>query len=143
MHGTGELMTLRACLAGLVFALLLAHCGGGPIGPSVPLNEEFVVAPGDSVQIETTSRRIRFVGVISDSRCPTDVVCIQAGDAIVRIEITSAQGGELFDLHTADERPAIDGDLIIILVRLVPAPVSTRPIAPDEYRATLRVTLQG
>ena len=50
MHGTGELMTLRACLAGLVFALLLAHCGGGPIGPSVPLNEEFVVAPGDSVQ---------------------------------------------------------------------------------------------
>ena len=121
-------------------ALTLAQCAGGPTGPSVSLNEEFVVAPNDTVEIEGTAQRVRFVAVISDSRCPTDVVCIQAGDAVVRIEILSSAGGQSFDLHTADGRPVTDGHLSVTLVRLIPAPVSTRTIAPEEYRATLRVS---
>ena len=121
-------------------ALTLAQCAGGPTAPSVSLNEEFVVAPNDTVEIEGTAQRVRFVAVISDSRCPTDVVCIQAGDAVVRIEILSSAGGQSFDLHTADGRPVTDGHLSVTLVRLIPAPVSTRTIAPEEYRATLRVS---
>lgn len=135
------MLTQRACFAVVVWALPLMQCGGGPTAPSVLLNEEFVVAPGDTVQIEDTSQRVHFVGVIGDSRCPIDVVCIQAGDAIVRIEIRSSRHGELYDLHTADGRPVMDGGLTISLVRLIPSPVSSRTIASDEYRATLRATL--
>ena len=133
----------RACFAVVVWALSLMQCGGGPTAPSVLLNEEFVVAPGDTVQIEGTSQRVRFIGVIGDSRCPIDVVCIQAGDAIVRIEILSSRRSELYDLHTSDGRPVpvLDGRLTIALVRLIPSPVSSRTIASDEYRATLRATL--
>ncbi len=130
----------RALVVVVAWGLTLVQCGGGPTSPSVPLDEEFVVAPGDTVEIESTSQSIRFVEVISDSRCPTDVVCIQAGDAIVRIEILSSAGAESFDLHTADGRPVTDGRLTVTLVRLIPLPVSTRTIAPEEYRATLRAS---
>ena len=116
---------------------------GGPTAPSILLNEEFVVAPGDTVQIEDTSQRVRSVWVISDSRCPIDVVCIHAGDAIVRIDILWSRRSESFDLHTADRHPVVDGRLTITLVRFISSPVSSQTIAPDEYRATLRATLQG
>lgn len=130
----------RAWVVVVAFALTLAQCGGGPTSPSAPLNEEFEVAPGETVHIEDTTQGIRFVGVISDSRCPTDVVCIQAGDAIVRIQILPSAGGESFDLHTADGLPVTDGRVTVTLVRLNPLPVTTRTIAPEEYRATLRAS---
>ena len=107
------------------------------------MNEEFVVAPGDTVQIADTAERLHFVRVISDSRCPIDVVCIQAGNAIVRSEILSSDEAAPFDLHTAEPREVMHGQLTVTLVRLIPSPVSTRTIAPDEYRATLRVTRRG
>ena len=139
--GDAFLFAQRLCFAAILWALPLTQCGGGPAAPTVRLNEEFVVAPGDTIKMESTSQRVRFGGVTSDSRCPIDVVCIQAGDAIVRIEILSSRRGESYDLHTADGRPVMDGRLTIVLVRLAPSPVSSRTIAPDDYRATLRATL--
>ena len=137
------MMTLtRAACLGVVGSLLpLVQCGGSPTRPSVALNEAFVVAPGDTVQIADTAERLHFVQVSSDSRCPIDVVCNQAGDGIVRIEVLSADGTAPVVLHTAGPRDVSHGRLTITLVRLVPAPVSTRAIAPGEYRATLRVTI--
>ena len=133
-------MRRPASVVAVAWGLALAQCSGGPASPSIQLNEEFEVAPGDTARIENTTHGIRFVGVISDSRCPTDVVCIQAGDAIVRIQILPSAGGESFDLHTSDGRPVTDGRLTVSLVRLVPLPVSTRTIAPEEYRVTLRAS---
>ena len=132
-------LTRRACLTVVGCLPQLVQCGGGPTGPSVALNEEFVVSPGDTVQIADTGARLHFVRVISDSRCPIDVVCVQAGDATVRIEILSPDETAPFDLHTADTRAVMHRSLAITLIRLIPSLVSTRTIGPDEYRATLRV----
>jgi hypothetical protein len=112
-----------------------------PTSPTVPLNAEFTLAPGELVAVEKTSVRIGFDRVIGDSRCPTDVVCIQGGDAIVRIEVRSWDGRrDSYDLHTGDMRPVRHSDLTIQLVRLLPYPFSSRTIEPADYRATLRVT---
>ena len=84
---------------------------------------------------------IRFVGVQSDSRCPGDATCIQAGDAIVRVEAQSSTSGTTtYDLHTAKSEPARHGDVSIALVELAPYPFASRPTQPGDYRATLRVT---
>jgi hypothetical protein len=43
-------------------------------------------------------------------------------------------------VHTGDLKPVTHDDLTIHLVELAPYPFSSRTIAPNEYRATLRVT---
>jgi hypothetical protein len=76
-----------------------------------------VLAPGETGEVGTTGPRLRFQGVTGDSRCPAGALCIQGGDAIVRIDVLQKSGG------------------------LSPYPFSSLPpIAPGDYRATLRVT---
>ena len=121
-------------------SVLVSACTGSPTGPSVRLDEAFVLAPGETATLQSRSVQIRFVGVTGDSRCPMDVVCVQGGDAIVQIAVRSDGGPEaLYDLHTGDLRPVQHGTLTISLVQLAPDPFSTQTIPPEAYRATLRV----
>jgi hypothetical protein len=125
----------------LLFCLLLAACNDNPMGPTVPLNQHFELAPAQSVVIEDESVSIRFDGVTGDSRCPADAICVQGGDAIVNITVTNPFGGRTpYELHTGDMRSVQAGDLTIELIALVPYPFSAQPIRPEDYRTTLRVT---
>jgi hypothetical protein len=133
---------LRLLLCLLLCPLAATGCDSSdPTGPTVPLNEQFVLAPDETATILDAGIRVRFVGVFGDSRCPADAVCVQGGDAIVRIEVLSFGAGvQPYDLHTGDMRPVQHGDLTIALVQLEPYPFGTGGIEPSEYRATLRVS---
>ena len=126
----------------LAFAMCaLVACDESPTGPTVGLNQEFVLAPGEIAKVADTGFRIAFAGVRGDSRCPADAVCILGGDALVRIEVLSFGGGRHeYDLHTGDLRPVVHEGLTIALVNLAPYPFSSQTIQPSDYRATLRVT---
>jgi hypothetical protein len=129
---------------GIVLALLLAvtACSeGSPASPTVPLNQQFELAPGQSVNVEGASIRVSFLRVLGDSRCPADVLCVQGGDAIVEIQVLPDGSGAVpYELHTGDMRPVQHGDLTIQLIQLSPYPFSSQTIPPADYRATLRVT---
>jgi hypothetical protein len=128
---------------GFVLAILLAAtaCTDAPSSPTVPLDRQFELAPGQSASVEGASIRVSFLRVVGDSRCPADALCVQGGDAIVEIQVhPDSSGGVPYELHTGDMRPVQHGDLTIELVQLSPYPFSSRTIQPDEYRATLRVT---
>lgn len=126
------------CLACL--CLLFPACSG-PTAPTVPLNHEFTLAPAEAALIEEIGLMVRFLGVQGDSRCPADAVCIQGGDARVKIEAASLRAGaESYDLHTGDMRPVQHDGVTISLVQLMPYPFSSRTIQPDDYRATLVVS---
>ena len=128
-------------LVPLLFCLLLVTaCDESPTGPTVPLNREFELAPGNAAVIEDASLSVRFNGVSGDSRCPADALCIQGGDAVVHVTATSSRGSAAYELHTGNMRPVQHEGLTIALVQLQPYPFSSRTIAPAEYRATLRVT---
>jgi hypothetical protein len=45
------------------------------------------VPKGETVLVKGVS--VKFLDVLEDSRCPTDVTCIWAGRAIVKVEVTS------------------------------------------------------
>lgn len=133
---------MRSCLV-LVAGLLAASCGATPTGPSVPLNEQFTLAPSESAVIADEGVVVQFVRVSGDSRCPADALCIQGGDAVVLIRASSSRAATTtYDLHTGDSTRATasHGNLKIALVDLQPYPFSSRPFTPDQYRATLRVT---
>jgi hypothetical protein len=130
---------MRPACVGLLLTMAIA-CSG-PSGPTVRLDENFVLAPGGSARITGADLSVRFMGVQGDSRCPADAVCIQGGDAIVRVEAQSSTGGaKPYDLHTATSQAVRHGDVSIALVELAPYPFASRPTQPGDYRATLRVT---
>lgn len=121
-------------------AVLLGACDESPTGPTVPLNEQFELAPAQTRLVDGTGVAVRFDRVSGDSRCPADALCIQGGDALVHITVTSERRNQMYELHTGDMRPVQHGAFTIALVQLQPYPFSSRTIRPEEYRATLRVT---
>jgi hypothetical protein len=125
----------------LTSALAAAACADAtPTRTSGPVDAVFVLAPGETTEVTSAGIRVRFQGVMGDSRCPADALCIQGGDAIVRIEVSSSKTAVRYDLHTGSMQPVRRDDLTIALVQLSPYPFSSRTISPGEYRATLNVT---
>jgi hypothetical protein len=123
-----------------VFSLfaLLANFGCTPSSPSigVALGSEFTLKPGETARIDSTDLGVFFFGVLSDSRCPANAICVQAGDAVVALRVGTAEV-ELRS-NTVPERTV--GIYKVRVVKLEPYPFSTQPIPPADYRASLVVT---
>lgn len=99
-----------------------------------------VLAPGQSHQITAGDLTFTFETVLEDSRCPTGVSCIWAGDAQVRMRATSKGGSPTtYTLHTNDafDREVLHADIRVRLVALTPEPTRDGPPKPDQYRATM------
>ena len=109
------------------------------MSPARPIDRQLVVPVGATATVPEASATVAFDGVVGDSRCPADALCVLGGDAIVRIEVTTADGSGKYELHTGSGRPVVHADLTIHLVQLDPYPFSAQPIDPSSYRATLRV----
>lgn len=131
-----RLFTALCCIA------VLAGCGSNvPGGPTGPVDTQVTLGPGQTANVPDAAIRLHFQQVVNDSRCPGDVLCITGGDALVRIDVQSATGDETtYDLHTATMQPVRHNELTIALVELNPYPFLSRPISPDQYRATFRIT---
>jgi hypothetical protein len=130
----------------LVFCLLAAtgcdeKAPAGPTGPTVPINQQFTLAPGEAAVIEGTGLRVQFMRVLGDSRCPADALCIWIGDATVHVRIFEGTATSDYDLHTANSQQSTieHGGTRVSLVQLQPYPFSSRTIQPSDYRATLDV----
>ena len=88
--------------------------------------------------------RIRFTGVESDSRCPQDVVCVWAGDAIANVSVElnceCRAAAIQLPLHLNTEpRSGTAYGYRVELRGLEPATHSEMDIKPEAYRAWLRV----
>jgi hypothetical protein len=128
----------------LVCLLSVTTCDeNSPVGPTVQLNERFTLVPGQTAFVDGAGLRVQFVQVTSDSRCPADAVCIQGGDAIVRVRVVDeANTSAVHELHTGDSSrgSVIAAGARITLIDLQPFPFSSRTTAPGDYRATMTVT---
>jgi hypothetical protein len=75
--------------------------------------------------------------VVEDSRCPTDVQCIQAGTVRLKATLSGDLGAYTATLEL--NKPLINEEVSITLKSVTPAPLSTHKITPGEYRFTLEV----
>ena len=123
-------------LAALGVAILLAGCNS-TAGPQ--LGDQFTLRYGQSASITELDLWVRFIDVVDDSRCPSDVECVWSGDGAVLLEVAPLNGDSKEDVvHTSLEPHQIPlGRAELRLVRLDPYPVTTRPIAPHDYVVTL------
>jgi hypothetical protein len=131
-------------VAVLLCLLAATACDESVTGPTVSLDARFTLAPGETASVQGRGIRLRFEGVTGDSRCPADAICIQGGDAIVKLVASGNEGSLSLELHTGDSSKAsvTYGSVKVTLVELSPYPFSSRTIAPGDYRATLSVSVR-
>jgi hypothetical protein len=100
-----------------------------------------VLAIGKSVTVRNTGVTVSFDEVVEDSRCPTGITCIWAGDAVVKISIKTRDGKPAsYTLHTnSPERAADHGGNRVELVAVTPYPKGDTPPRRADYRVTLLV----
>lgn len=113
----------------------------GPATSVVALGQDVILAPGKVVEIETSGARLSFESVTNDSRCPSDVQCVWAGNATARVRVWGGTGApRTVELNTTVEpkQAEVDG-YVLRLVALTPGPVSTTKINQADYRLTVRV----
>ncbi len=137
-------MTAKSLIPAALCLLLATACDEkSAAGPSVPLNQAFTLAPGETAAVDGTSLRVQFLRVTGDSRCPGDALCIQGGDALVHIRAQNGGSASEYALHTGDASLSAvsHAGFRIELSELQPYPFSSLPpIQPGNYRATLTVS---
>jgi hypothetical protein len=119
---------------------------GSYVGRTGP-NCEFTVCP-----MSTTSATVRTTlgqvmtglnvsitpkEIISDSRCPIDVVCIWAGTVEVRTTLSTPTGNGELVLKLGE--PQVFGDYIVTLVEVTPSKKTSVNIPISSYRFTFEV----
>lgn len=105
---------------------------------SAELDKPFELKVGEQAVIESENMAVTFVGVAGDSRCPSDVVCIWAGQAsvTVAVEVNGKDMGERTLVIGADPSPsAAFGQYSVQLAGLEPYPKSGVQTNPEDYVA--------
>jgi len=75
--------------------------------------------------------------VLEDSRCPTDVQCIQAGTVRVLVSVTQGADQSAQELQLGTPFILVGG--AVTLTKVTPEPRSQTPISPSDYTFTFTV----
>ena len=137
----------RIAITGML-TLVLSSCmtpsqpgsaGGVKTAIQVEAGKVFDLAVGQEARIQGSPVTVRFRSVAEDSRCPSDVQCVWAGNAVVKISLSSGEGPNSESaLNTTLEPKATQyGGYTIRLVGVRPTPKSGTKIPATEYIATL------
>lgn len=135
-------------MVGYVAMVKGAEAGG--VIATARLRVPFDLAIGESVEVEGSGIVVEFLNVTEDSRCPSDVVCIWAGQVSVMVGLSQASGADIdsFVLTTgagsdpgAAER--LVGNYMVRLENVEPYPASSHAIEQSEYVATLALSDAG
>ena len=120
----------------LAATLSITACSRATSAPiEVSAGQSVQLAEGASASVAAV--RVRFAGA-NDSRCPSDVVCVTAGDAAIILELGGWGDPRTDTLFLArSPRSARYGAFRFEAVELVPYPVSQGPRSPKTL--TLRV----
>jgi hypothetical protein len=135
--------SIRIGIPLLLLAIALVACrpAESQMSRRASLGTPVTLAPRERAEFPDEQLELTFVAVASDSRCPSDTTCVWAGEALVQLAV---QTGSASAQHEVVAGQGVDvGKHRINVVGLQPEPMSTRKIAPDEYRVTLAVTSSG
>jgi hypothetical protein len=127
----------------LAVALLLSGCGSYTTEISVSTGKEFLLPIGQTATVTGEKLSIKFDSVEGDSRCQKGVVCIQAGEARCKMQITS-QGAT--SALTLVDRGGPEGystehyNQMKYQFKLTPYPEAGHPTAAEDYIMVMTIS---
>ncbi len=92
----------------------------------------------DEIYSDRSETLVFEISTISDSRCPTGVVCFWEGEARVEIAISSPETDTL-ELSTHDQRTATSGDYTFELIDVTPYPDINAETKAEDYRVKMKI----
>jgi uncharacterized protein (DUF342 family) len=132
----------RAWNLGGVFVVLvlLAGCIGRTGEVRASLGSEFPLAIGETASVAGENLKVKFIEVTEDSRCPANVVCIQAGRAVMTVEVSYQDAAETLSLaEPGRSTPEITYQDYTLVFHLEPYPVAGVEVSTGQYRLLLRI----
>ena len=133
---------MRITTIPILLLMLLGFAQDPASNDKVDLGKEFKIKNGQQAVLKEGKLRITFKSVKGDSRCPTGVACVWAGNGEVVIEVARKNKKQVVaTLNTFSEPKEITyKGFKIKLVALSPYPKINEPIDPKDYEATMVVT---
>jgi hypothetical protein len=99
---------------------------------------------GESVIIKEHRIKLKFVDVLEDSRCPSDVICVWEGTVTLKINIQyNNQDLGDFILNLTNLHKVSFMGYYVKFIELEPYPISTEIIQKSSYHATFKVGEYG
>lgn len=142
MNGTGR--ARRWALRGMLMALpLVAGCVNtfrtGPV-PGTDAEQQLEIPLGETRLLDEERLAITFGRVMEDSRCPSTVQCIAAGNAMVGLILHErGEATRPVRLNTHDQPRTVSHEgYVITVVDLLPRPTSGGE-TPENYIVRLHV----
>ena len=132
------------CSVFLVTALIATTACAPEVGAkTVGLGESFSLAVGQSALIDGEDLAIKFIDVVADSRCPSDVVCIWQGEVACLVEVTYSDTDQQMVLTypglTQEPSESQFGSYQFTF-SVEPYPEAGKEIGKSEYRLNLLIT---
>lgn len=133
-------------------ALALSACSPGSntgtsttaVPDRVVLGQEFSLAMAQTVSVAEEDLAIKFVEVVSDSRCPSGVTCIWAGEVSSLVEFNKGNTGAnrvvLTQSGSTDQTVRQVLEKYLVAFRVDPYPAAGKQIDKSEYRLVMTVT---
>ena len=137
---TGDIGTARSCL--VVLAMLLSSACWTPTSPDAVAGKPFDLKVGATATLDD-GLRIKFDRVTADSRCPIDVQCVRAGEAVMTVSLVTSNGtSDIREMRSGATGSQISyAGHTIQITALSPYPRSTQPIDQRDYIATFVIEI--
>ncbi|MEO5798313.1 MAG: hypothetical protein ABIZ70_03830 [Gemmatimonadales bacterium] len=140
---------MRLPVQQLLIVLALAGCtsatGANGLG-IVPVPGSVRMRVGDTVRLGSVARTLTFSSVRSDSRCPVDVTCIQAGETSLEFVLDNPLSAQprppAMQVILNGVKPDTVAGLVLRVTRVEPARHAGKEIAAGEYVVTVAIAGQ-
>ncbi len=113
---------------------------GAVISVNGQKDAEVVVKLAEQATVCETDLKVEFLAVVEDSRCPEGVDCIHAGNATVRVKVTSKLGEpQIFTFNTMRSDETFEFERYeFSLIALDPYPKEGVEMKKEDYTARIR-----
>ena len=127
----------------LLLLITLSGFAQDPIADRrVSLDEEFTLKNGQQVTIDGEKLTLKFSSVFHDSRCPSSVTCVWAGNGAIVLEVSRKKKKAVQAMLNTllDPKQIVFKAYTVRMVALNPYPKTPGEIDPSEYEAVLIVS---
>ena len=122
--------------------LLSVSCSGETMERTAGLGQEIDIEIGQTVSIEGEPLKVKFVEIVSDSRCPHGAICVWEGEVVCKIEINYSETAHEKTVIQpgGTQSPATDVfQEYTFTYNVLPYPELDRDIKTSEYHLRLVV----